>query len=174
MNGIDSLFPFFIPEFMNEENLSMEAKKVFYFYWHSNPRTSMFSITFDSTTSSIMAGKNQKKKKNQLCVRKKQYIPSMVRNTMQNPLEFQKREKCRRKYSEELINNMFRTVYKFLCVYEGLWHSAHTVSRIRHGNLPSKQVTQNPTAHLAFFPGKIRKENKWGWWWGRCKWYGPV
>lgn len=27
----------------------------------------MFSITFDSTTSSIMAGKNQKKKKNQLC-----------------------------------------------------------------------------------------------------------
>lgn len=32
MNGIDSLFPFFIPEFMNEENFSMEAKKVFYFY----------------------------------------------------------------------------------------------------------------------------------------------
>ena len=102
------------------------------------------------------------KKKNQLCARKKQYIPSMVRNTMQNPLEFQKREKCRRKYSEELINNIFRPVYKFLCVYEGHWHSAHTVSRIRHGNLPSKQVTQNPTAHLAFFPGKIRKENKWG------------
>ena len=94
------------------------------------------------------------KKKNQLCARKKQYIPSMVRNTMQNPLEFQKREKCRRKYSEELINNIFRPVYKFLCVYEGLWHSAHTVSAYSALKLAKQASNPKPNCTFSLFSRK--------------------